>query len=347
MRSLFLGLLFLILAGVAGYASFQRWGGKKVNAEETGAAQSRPLTGPAPSTQNASQNATNTAVVRPAGSAGDASAANADITKIAPASAADRMEQAISLAAAAEASSDLPGQARALTTALEAALSMEGKPAWTRAEPIAAALAATNEKLWFNPDATFRSTTEKPVALAKIISQLAKKDPPVRVGTGLLARMNKLSDPDIVPGHKRLRVPQDSMSITVRRGSFSLILYLGGYAIEAFPVGVGKPSSPSPVGSFEIREIQHLDKYKREATKWIRPDDGKELYYGDAEYPFGKRFLKFGEPVEHYGIHGTDRDDAIGAAISHGCIRMLNRDVERLAGFLDAAGSPRIVVRIE
>ena len=30
------------------------------------------------------------------------------------------------------------------------------------------------------------------------------------------------------------------------------------------------------------------------------------------------------------GIHGTDRPDLIGQAVSHGCIRMFNRDVDRL-----------------
>jgi L,D-transpeptidase ErfK/SrfK len=30
------------------------------------------------------------------------------------------------------------------------------------------------------------------------------------------------------------------------------------------------------------------------------------------------------------GIHGTDEPQLIGQAVSHGCIRMFNRDLERL-----------------
>ena len=30
------------------------------------------------------------------------------------------------------------------------------------------------------------------------------------------------------------------------------------------------------------------------------------------------------------GIHGTDEPQLIGGAVSHGCIRMLNRDVVKL-----------------
>jgi lipoprotein-anchoring transpeptidase ErfK/SrfK len=31
-----------------------------------------------------------------------------------------------------------------------------------------------------------------------------------------------------------------------------------------------------------------------------------------------------------YLIHGTDRESSIGEAVSHGCVRMYNSDVERL-----------------
>ena len=34
---------------------------------------------------------------------------------------------------------------------------------------------------------------------------------------------------------------------------------------------------------------------------------------------------------EHYGIHGTNDPSSIGKAVSHGCIRMNNKDVEELA----------------
>lgn len=258
-----------------------------------------------------------------------------------------RYQQAVAAAATAEGRKDAGAQALALTNALNLALSMPGKAGWAKAEPIVAALRDVNRGLWFNPDGDFRSTTERPAPLAKIISQLSRSTPPVRVGVGFLAKMNRLSDPNIVPGHKRLRIPKDSLNITVRRESFSLVLYLGEYAIDAFPIGIGKPESPSPVGTFEIREIQHLDQYKREATKWVRPEDGKELYYGDSEYPFGKRFMRFAEPYEHYGIHGTDRDDAIGNAISHGCIRMHNSDVDTLAGWLDSLANPKTPIRID
>ena len=37
---------------------------------------------------------------------------------------------------------------------------------------------------------------------------------------------------------------------------------------------------------------------------------------------------------QHYGIHGTNDPSSIGHAVSHGCIRMQNRDVEELASIV-------------
>jgi hypothetical protein len=38
--------------------------------------------------------------------------------------------------------------------------------------------------------------------------------------------------------------------------------------------------------------------------------------------------------VKGYGIHGTNAPASIGHATSHGCIRLRNRDVERLFAML-------------
>ncbi|HKE02059.1 MAG TPA: L,D-transpeptidase, partial [Planctomycetota bacterium] len=245
------------------------------------------------------------------------------------------------LADDASAKGELPEEARQLTAALEQALASSGAEGMARADQILTRLRAVNDRLWFQPTSTFRSTLEAPAPLSKVAGMLAKREPPARVGIGFLARMNRISDPDRVPGHRKLRVPVDSLRIVVRRASYSLVLYLGEFAVDAFPIGIGKSETPTPPGDYAIEEVQHLDKFERAATAWRRPEDGAVFYYGDANYPFGRRFLRFAFPFEHYGIHGTDRDDAIGAAVSHGCVRMRNADVEALASYLESAAPPR------
>lgn len=86
-----------------------------------------------------------------------------------------------------------------------------------------------------------------------------------------------------------------------------LVVLLNGDRLATFPVAVGNPSTPTPVG-------EYLVTYK--GTNW-----------GPA---FGPRWLGLNVPWGVYGIHGTNRPDSIGTHQSHGCIRMRNRDVIKL-----------------
>ncbi len=49
---------------------------------------------------------------------------------------------------------------------------------------------------------------------------------------------------------------------------------------------------------------------------------------GDPRNPLGTRALYLGDSM--YRIHGTDAEQLIGQQVSHGCIRMYNRDVADL-----------------
>ncbi|HUF51741.1 MAG TPA: L,D-transpeptidase [Longimicrobiales bacterium] len=67
---------------------------------------------------------------------------------------------------------------------------------------------------------------------------------------------------------------------------------------------------------------------------------GAEIIFGDRIYvpPLGSRQRQVPAVLgthklvlgDGYLIHGTDREDSIGDAVSHGCVRMYNEDVARL-----------------
>jgi len=89
-------------------------------------------------------------------------------------------------------------------------------------------------------------------------------------------------------------------------------------AITIYPVAVGAPVSPSPVGTFSVvTRVANPTYYK----------PGKVVGPGAAN-PIGTRWI--GLSAKGYGIHGTDRPGSIGHAKSHGCIRLRNHDVEQL-----------------
>jgi lipoprotein-anchoring transpeptidase ErfK/SrfK len=91
-----------------------------------------------------------------------------------------------------------------------------------------------------------------------------------------------------------------------------------GIVIARFPVAVGAPGSPSPTGEFQIVSRVANPTYYRPGT--VIPS-GKDN-------PVGTRWV--GLSQKGYGIHGTNAPRSIGHAASHGCIRLRNRDIEKL-----------------
>src|SRR5215831_7355795 len=91
-----------------------------------------------------------------------------------------------------------------------------------------------------------------------------------------------------------------------------------GAVIATFQVAVGAKFSPSPIGESTIISRVSNPTYYHHGT--VIPT-GKDN-------PVGTRWV--GLNVKGYGIHGTNAPASIGRAASHGCIRLRNRDIERL-----------------
>lgn len=86
-----------------------------------------------------------------------------------------------------------------------------------------------------------------------------------------------------------------------------LYFLTGQRTAKIYPIAVGKPETPTPTGIYHI------------ITKVVNP--GGVL---------GTRWMGLDIPNGPYGIHGTFQPDSIGKAISNGCIRMYNEDIEEL-----------------
>jgi lipoprotein-anchoring transpeptidase ErfK/SrfK len=97
-----------------------------------------------------------------------------------------------------------------------------------------------------------------------------------------------------------------------------LALVEDGQVVKVYPVAVGKPSTPSPEGTFAI---------ERRVANPTYHHDGKTVPPGPNN-PVGTRWM--GLSIKGYGIHGTNEPKSIGKAASHGCIRMAKADLEEL-----------------
>ncbi|WP_174842968.1 L,D-transpeptidase family protein [Neobacillus mesonae] len=104
------------------------------------------------------------------------------------------------------------------------------------------------------------------------------------------------------------------VSISKRR----LTLYHNGKLTKIFPIAVGKMLTRTPPGEYMI------------VNRQINPGG-----------PFGVMWLSLSK--QGYGIHGTNDPSSIGKAVSHGCIRMYNRDVLQLSGMVP--NGTRVVIQ--
>lgn len=111
---------------------------------------------------------------------------------------------------------------------------------------------------------------------------------------------------------------RSNYSITINENNHTLTLYKGGEVYKAYPVAVGKPTTPTPKGTFQI------------INKANNPGG-----------PYGVRWLGLNAPG--IGIHGTNNPASIGKSVSHGCIRMQNKDVIELSNLVPIGTTVNIV----
>jgi lipoprotein-anchoring transpeptidase ErfK/SrfK len=114
-----------------------------------------------------------------------------------------------------------------------------------------------------------------------------------------------------------------------------LVLRVGATEVRRYTVAVGTKSKPTPMGQFTVRHIVWNPAWHPPAEKWAKGKKAAEP--GDPKNPMKVVKIFFQEP--DYYIHGTDNEDSLGSAASHGCIRMAQEDVYKLARYLqDQAG---------
>jgi L,D-transpeptidase catalytic domain len=112
----------------------------------------------------------------------------------------------------------------------------------------------------------------------------------------------------------------------IDRGHLRATLYRSGRAVFTAPVGIGADSSPTPAGEFMI---------SNELTRYANP------FYGPVAFGTTARSAVLTDwPAGGFvGIHGTDEPELIPGRVSHGCIRMRNHDILRLAALMPV-GTP-------
>jgi len=119
--------------------------------------------------------------------------------------------------------------------------------------------------------------------------------------------------------------------IIVSLADHKLALVENGEIKKIYSVAVGKPSTPSPEGTFTIARRVKNPTYHH---------DGKTVLPGPGN-PVGTRWM--GLSKTGYGIHGTNEPKSIGKSASHGCIRMAKADLEEFYELVSVGDTVRLV----
>ena len=114
--------------------------------------------------------------------------------------------------------------------------------------------------------------------------------------------------------------------LLIDRRRLRATLVRAGRPVFRAPIGIGNAQWPTPAGHFYIRN---------RLTKYGSP------FYGPVAFGTSARSAVLTDwPAGGFvGIHGTNRPDLLPGRVSHGCIRLRNEDILRLAELMPV-GTP-------
>ena len=123
--------------------------------------------------------------------------------------------------------------------------------------------------------------------------------------------------------HAQLVVDLSDRELTVHRQ---------GELIQTYSIAVGKAGWETPVGEFQVTD-------KDPNPTWRHPLTGALIPPGENN-PLGSRWIGFwSDGIHQIGFHGTNQSQSIGHAISHGCIRLHDSDIQELYAQVELGAS--------
>src|SRR5256884_5382409 len=107
-----------------------------------------------------------------------------------------------------------------------------------------------------------------------------------------------------------------------------------GALIGFFPATVGSEEKPTPSGTLKVVSADANPTYRYNPDYKFKGVKSKEAFTikPGPNNPLGSYWI--GLSAEGYGIHGTPNPSKVSKAESHGCIRLTNWDIDKLAKLL-------------
>jgi lipoprotein-anchoring transpeptidase ErfK/SrfK len=122
-----------------------------------------------------------------------------------------------------------------------------------------------------------------------------------------------------------------SVTVKIDTKTNMLGVHQGDKLIAAYPVSIGSAKNASPIGEWKVRRITKMPTFRwdREMLQHGQRSGNFHLLPPGPNNPVGVMWIALNK--KGIGMHGTNDPDSIGRAASHGCVRLANWDVVRLA----------------
>jgi lipoprotein-anchoring transpeptidase ErfK/SrfK len=151
---------------------------------------------------------------------------------------------------------------------------------------------------------------------------------------GMLKDLEQAEPGDIVSssGLMKSQLPEEEITVIVTKSNSILqVRDKDGKIIFHAPVTSGSEHDPLPLGDWKVNGTEKYPKfnYNPELFWDAEESDEKAKIPHGANNPVGVAWIDLSK--EHYGLHGTPEPSKIGYTASHGCVRLTNWDVLRLA----------------
>ena len=121
-------------------------------------------------------------------------------------------------------------------------------------------------------------------------------------------------------------VSKSASALTVTGADGKVLMYA--------PVTTGSEKDPLPIGTWKVNGVSLYPPFRYNPDLFwdADPTHTKAVIPAGPNNPVGLVWVDISK--EHYGLHGTPEPSAIGRAESHGCVRLTNWDVLRLASLV-------------
>ncbi len=112
----------------------------------------------------------------------------------------------------------------------------------------------------------------------------------------------------------------DGIHLVIKLSDRRVYVYENKKLKVNYPIAVGKAGWETPTGNYKVMVMQPN-------PVWEHPWTGEIILEGPKN-PLGARWIGFWtDGVNSIGFHGTPSEKLVGQAVSHGCIRMRNKDI--------------------